>query len=79
MGLHPAPTTSRTKLEKGQVSAKKWGQQVAETMKWDRTAWTQSALADLSPERALMGRLGLRHGNAQEAKRRRVEFLFLYY
>jgi len=32
-------------------------------MKRDRTAWAQSALAELLEERALMGWLGPRHGN----------------
>ena len=48
-------------------------------MKRDRTAWAQLALADLSPERALMGRLGPRYGNTREAEGGRVEFLFLYF
>ena len=33
-------------------------------MKWDGTMWSRSALAELSQERALMGQLGPRHGNA---------------
>jgi len=47
-------------------------------MKQDRTAWAQSALVDLSPERALMGQLGPRYGNMREAEGERGEFLFLY-
>ena len=48
-------------------------------MKRDRTAWVRLALADLLPERALMGRLGLRHGNMREAEGGRVEILILYF
>jgi len=48
-------------------------------MKRDRTAWARSALADLSPERALMGWLGLRYRNTREAEGERREFLFLYF
>jgi len=46
-------------------------------MRQDGTMWSQSALVELSQERALMGRLGLRHENAREAKGGRVVFLFL--
>ena len=48
-------------------------------MKRNGTAWSQSALVELSPERALMGWLGPRHRNTQEAKGGRVAFLFLYF
>ena len=48
-------------------------------MKWNGTVWVQSALADLLPERVLMGQLGPRHGNMQEAEGGRVEFLILYF
>ena len=48
-------------------------------MKRDRTAWARSALADLSPERALMDRLGPRYGNVREAEGGRGNFLFLYF
>jgi len=37
-------------------------------MKQDRTVWTQLALVELLEERALMGQLGPRHGNIQEAE-----------
>jgi len=48
-------------------------------MKQDRTAWARLVLAELSPERALMGQLGLRHGNMREAEGERVEFLISYF
>ena len=47
-------------------------------MKRDGTAWSRSALVELSLERALMGWLGPRHGNVREAEGGRVAFLFLY-
>jgi len=48
-------------------------------MKQDGTAWVRLALAELSPERALMGQLGPRYGNTREAEGGRVEFLILYF
>jgi len=48
-------------------------------MKRDGTTWAQLALAELSPERVLMGWLGLRHRNIQEATGGRIEFLILYF
>jgi len=50
---------------------------VGEMIKRDGTMWSQSALVELSRERALMGWLDPRHGNAQEAEGGRVAFLFL--
>jgi len=53
---------------------------VGETMKRDRTVWSQAALAELSQERMLMGQLGPRHGNMREAKGGRVVFsIFIYF
>jgi len=46
-------------------------------MKQDGSIWLQLVLVELSEERALMGQLGLRHGNVREAKGGRVVFLFL--
>jgi len=49
-------------------------------LKWDRSTWLGLALVELSEERVLMGWMGPRNGNAQEAERGRVclPFYFLF-
>jgi len=41
-------------------------------IKQDGSTWLRSVLAELLEERALMGWIGLRHGNAQEAEGERM-------
>jgi len=45
---------------------------VDETLKWDRSTWSGLVLVELLEERALMGQMGPRYGNVQEAKGERV-------
>ena len=47
-------------------------------MKRDGSTWSGVALAELLEIRVLMGQMGLRHGNTQEAKRERVCIIFLF-
>jgi len=48
-------------------------------MKRDGTAWSRLVLAELSQEKALMGRLDPRYRNMQEAEGGRIASLFLYF
>ena len=50
-----------------------------EMMKRNESTWTRLVLVELLEERALIGQLGPRHGNVQEAKGGRAVFLILYF
>jgi len=47
-------------------------------MKQDRSTWSGLVLVELLEKRALIGRMGPRHRNIQEAEGRRVYIIFLF-